>query len=76
MRWPLERTLAAGDDATGAPVLRELYQKMGPKRVEVDLDEVWRRLGVSRKGNVVTFDDKAPLARIRKSMTEGATGGR
>lgn len=76
VRWPLERTLAAGDAATGVPVLRELHAKMGRKRVDVNLDDVWRRLGVSRKGNAVVFDDKAPLARVRKSMTEAATGRR
>jgi hypothetical protein len=76
VRWPLERTLAAGDAATGVPVLRELYDRMGRKRLDVSLDEVCRRLGVSRKGKVVSFDDKAPLARIRRSMTDGATGTR
>jgi hypothetical protein len=72
VKWPLERTLAAGDAATGVPVLRELHEKMGKKRVEVDLDEVWRRLGVSRKGRVVSYDDRAPLAKMRRSMTDGA----
>ena len=76
VRWPLERTLAAGDAATGVPVLRELYEKMGRKRVDVNLDDVWRRLGVARTGKAVAFDDKAPLARVRRSMTDGAKGGR
>jgi hypothetical protein len=74
VRWPLERTLAAGDAATGVPVLRELHEKMGRKRVDVNLDDLWRRLGVSRRGKVVAFDDKAPLARVRRSMTDGAKG--
>jgi hypothetical protein len=73
VRWPLERTLAAGDAATGVPVLRELHEKMGRKRGDVNLGDVWRRLGVSRKGNAVAFDDTAPLARVRRSMTEGAS---
>ena len=76
VRWPLERTLAAGDAATGVPVLRELHEKMGRKRVDVNLDDSWRRLGVSRKGRTVSFDDAAPLARVRKSMTDGAREGR
>ena len=74
VRWPLERTLAAADAATGVPVLRELHEKMGRKRVDVNLEDVWRRIGVSRNGQTVAFDDKAPLARMRKSMTEGAKG--
>jgi hypothetical protein len=76
VRWPLERTLAAGDAATGVPVLRELHDRMGRKRVDVNLEAVWLRLGVSRKGKAVAFDDKAPRARMRRSMTEGATGKR
>jgi len=76
VRWPLERTLAAGDAATGVPVLRELHEKMGRKRVDVNLEDSWRRLGVSRKGRTVSFDDAAPLARVRKSMTDGAREGR
>lgn len=76
VRWPLERTLAAGDAATGVPVLRELHEKMGRKRVDVNLDDVWRRLGVSRTGKAMAFDDQAPLAKVRRSMTDGAKGSR
>jgi hypothetical protein len=75
VRWPLERTLEAGDRATGTKVMRDLHVRMG-RRVEVDLDHLWRRLGVARKGRTVAFDDGAPLARIRRSIAEGPTGRR
>ena len=73
VRWPLERTLLAADAPTGTTVLHDLHQKMGASRIDVDLEETFRRLGVARHGKTVVFDDKAPLARIRRSMTEGAT---
>ena len=35
-----------------------------------DLAALWRDLGVTLQGNGVTFDDGAPLAAIRKAITE------
>ena len=35
-----------------------------------DLAALWRDLGVTLKGNGVTFNDGAPLAAIRKAITE------
>ena len=75
VRWPLERTLAAGDEATGTTVMAELNERL-TRRIDVDLRDVWRRLGVSRENGVVAFDDRAPLARVRRGITEGATGRR
>jgi hypothetical protein len=42
---------------------------MGAKAEDVDLDALWRRLGVRASGESISFDDKAPLAAIRRSMT-------
>jgi hypothetical protein len=72
VRWDLERTLAAADAATGTTALRDLHARMGRKGGDIDLDAMFARLGVSRRGSTVVFDDKAPLARIRRAMTEGA----
>lgn len=66
--WPLERLLREGDRATGVPVLAGLHARMGPKAQDVDLDALWRRLGVRAAGDTVSFDDSAPLAAIRRSM--------
>jgi hypothetical protein len=38
--------------------------------VQFDLDDLWRKLGVEVNNGVVTFDDKAPLAKTRKAITE------
>jgi hypothetical protein len=37
--------------------------------VETDLDDLWRKLGIQVKNGVVTFNDNAPLAEIRKAIT-------
>ena len=66
--WPLERLLREGDRATGVPVLAELHARMGAKAEDVDLDALWRRLGVRALGETVAFDDSAPLAAVRKAI--------
>jgi len=72
--WPLERLLSEGDRAAGVPVLKELHARMGTKAEDVDLAALWRRLGVRGAGDSVSFDDQAPLAGIRRSMTAAAAG--
>jgi hypothetical protein len=69
VRWPIAKALDAGDRAVGAPVLRELHARMGASPSPVDLDALFRRLGVSLAGGRVVFDDGAPLASVRRSMT-------
>ena len=69
--WPIERALEAGDRATGVPVLRELYEKMGKAPMDVDLKDLWKKLGVSSEGGRVVTDDRAPEAAIRKGITTG-----
>jgi predicted metalloprotease with PDZ domain len=75
VRWPLRRALEEGDRATGTHVLRELYDKMGEAPMKVDLDELWRRLGVVPDGRDVRFDDRAPLAAVRRSITAPPASG-
>src|SRR5437879_4525955 len=62
--WNFERALNAGDRAVGVPVLRELYGRMGNYAVAVDLEKLWRELGVEVRGDEVLFDDRAPLAHV------------
>ena len=69
-RWPLQRALEAGDRAVGTKVLEDLHAKMGSAPVDVDLDALFRRLGVALRGEAVEFDDRAPLAPIRRAITE------
>ncbi|MDB5289273.1 MAG: hypothetical protein JWL69_514 [Phycisphaerales bacterium] len=67
--WPLDRVLSTGDRATGTTVLKDLHDQMGAAPVKVDLDGLWKRLGIRDDKGTVTLDDSAPLADIRKSMT-------
>ena len=68
--WSIERVLTTADKAVGVDVLTHLHNEMGPKPVTPDLAALWRDLGVKMQGESLTFDDTAPLAAIRKSITE------
>lgn len=68
-RWPFARYLDVGDEATGTHVLHELYAKMANAPVDVNLTALWKRLGVRAGPQGVVFDDGAPAAAIRRSMT-------
>jgi hypothetical protein len=73
--WTVERVVEVGDRATGTTVLADLYKQMKTTAVHTDLDDLWRRLGVQVKNGAVTFDDRAPLAEIRKAITTPAATG-
>ena len=66
--WPLERALEIGDKAVGGTALMTLYEEMGGKATAVDLDAMWKELGIERQGGTAVFDDHAPLAAIRKAI--------
>jgi hypothetical protein len=68
-QWTIERFLEIGDRATGTNVLHELFAKLALAPGPVDLDDLWRKLGVRRAGASVAFDDHAPWAAIRVAMT-------
>jgi len=72
--WPLVKALKVGDQATGVPVLQELYAQMKATPVEVDLADLWQQLGVEVRGKQVTFHDDAPLASVRKAIDSAARG--
>jgi hypothetical protein len=67
--WPIEKALQTGDDAVGVKVLVKLYEQMRDRPMPVDLDSLWKQLGVSIGNGTVKFDDTAPLATIRQSIT-------
>ncbi|HVI05841.1 MAG TPA: hypothetical protein VM711_07090 [Sphingomicrobium sp.] len=66
--WPLSRALATGDQATGTGVLTEMYARWKDAPVQVDLPKLFQQLGVRAGPGGVTFDDSAPLAKIRKAI--------
>jgi hypothetical protein len=65
--WSVTQALEAGDAAVGVPVLSELYAKMRAEPAPVDLEEIWKSLGVEFSGGRVRLVD-APLASIRGAI--------
>jgi hypothetical protein len=71
--WPIARIFNVGDAATGETVLADLYAAQRATPVRVDLDALWRDLGIERDGDGVRFDDKAAAAGTRRAI-EGSGG--
>ncbi|HEX3154267.1 MAG TPA: hypothetical protein VHV32_06550 [Candidatus Angelobacter sp.] len=67
--WDIGKALTMGDKATGTAVLQDLYKEMRDKPDPIDLDQIWKKLGIAVNDGTVTFDDKAPEANIRKAIT-------
>ena len=63
----MDHVIAAADRASGVPVFRELYDRQAHHPEPVDLNALWKELGVAHKGRSVTYDDNAPKAWVRKS---------
>jgi hypothetical protein len=72
--WEIERTLAIGDKATGTTVLTDLYHEMRDKPAPVDLDALWKKLGIRGKpdGSIDLVPD-APDAKLREAITRTST---
>jgi hypothetical protein len=68
--WEITRAFGVGDRAVGVPALRELYDKMKSTPAPVDLDALWRQLGVERNSGETKWNDTAPLSAIRKAITK------
>jgi predicted metalloprotease with PDZ domain len=67
--WSIERVIRVGDKATGTTVLKELYAELGTERGDIHLDSLWQALGVIYRHGGVRFDDSAPWAAFRASIT-------
>jgi hypothetical protein len=68
--WPIERILNTADKAVGVDVLTRLHNEWGKKPVTPDLAQLWRDLGLRSSGGSLEFDNTAPLAAIRRAITE------
>jgi hypothetical protein len=58
----------SADSAIGIEVLVPLYQTMRADPYPIDLDSIWKELGVSLDNNEVVYNDEAPLAHIRAQL--------
>jgi hypothetical protein len=74
--WPLMRALGVGDQATHQVVLGELYEQMRDAPIDVDLDDLWRKLGVRLEQDRIEYDDSAPLRDVRRALVLGDSGAR
>jgi hypothetical protein len=68
--WDIERALQIGDRAVGVPVLQELFPTWKDRSVAPDLDRLWAELGVRSVSDAIRLVDSAPLAAIRRAITE------
>ena len=68
--WPLGQALAIGDRDTNTDVLSMLYEAMKDKAIEIDLNSLWRNLGVRMApGGQISFDNQAPWVATRLLIT-------
>ncbi len=72
--WPLQRAIEIGDQATRGTVLADLYHAMAAAPHPVDLPGLWKELGVIRREDGIEFDDRAPLAALRRAMIPATSG--
>lgn len=73
--WSLDRALQEGDGAVGGTVLRDLRRRLGGAPVKVDLDALWKELGVRLEEGRIAYDDGAPLAGVRRGIMSTAERG-
>ncbi|HJQ56239.1 MAG TPA: hypothetical protein VJ890_05000 [Vineibacter sp.] len=73
-RWSVDDFVARCDAALGTPVMAGIVARYVGGSAQIDLDALWRELGVRFDGTTVTTDDAAPLAAIRKVIVVGPPG--
>jgi hypothetical protein len=71
VKWPTMKLLDRCDALLGKQVVAPLAKQHIAKGSAMDLDRLWRRLGVSMEGNVVRYDDSAELAWLRPLIIWG-----
>lgn len=74
--WDIEKALKTGDQAAGVDVLQKLYAEWKDKPVRVDLDAMWKELGVEAKSGSVTLNDDAPMSAVRRALVIGTQPGK
>jgi hypothetical protein len=67
--WSVEQAIHTGDAAVGNDAMASLYDALKDRPVVVDLQGALQQLGISEKDGVIRFDDGAPLAVLRRSVT-------
>ena len=68
--WDFDRLLQTADSSVGASVLRPMHHEFGLEPWSVDMDRVFQDLGVILDGDDVILVDDAPLAALRRAITQ------
>jgi predicted metalloprotease with PDZ domain len=68
----VDTMVAACDAALGGRVLGDAVARYGYAAGSVDLEGLWRALGLELVDGRATFDDRAPLAGVRRSIERGS----
>ena len=66
--WEMEDVLRVADAAAGLPLPSELFHSLAEAPGAPNLDELFRKLGVSLHQGTVVYDEAAPLAGVRRAM--------
>lgn len=75
-RMALPDYVAACDRAVGNGTVSRLIARHVEGGPPIDLDALWRSLGVAQQGGRIVFDDGAPLARWRQMIVLGPGGSK
>lgn len=67
--WTMEQFVKIGDGATGVDALTSLWTRWRETPEPVDLERLLADLGVMLHDDMVSFDDSARLASVRKAIT-------
>ncbi|HTV85965.1 MAG TPA: hypothetical protein VME63_11175 [Dyella sp.] len=67
--WSVNQTIHIGDNAVRGDALASLYKRLKDRPVTIDLQGALQQLGISETDGVIRFDDNAPLANLRRSIT-------
>ncbi|MBP6225189.1 MAG: hypothetical protein KA439_09015 [Rhizobacter sp.] len=62
--WSVDRILSTADASVGRTTLTDLYRRMKDSPEPVDLDGLWRSLGIAG----IAPDEDAPLAKVRRAI--------
>lgn len=71
VRWPRAEFLRVCDAATGTGTMARLSAQYVSRAAPLDLNGLWRDLGVKLTAEGVQFDDTAPKAALRRAITAG-----
>ncbi len=70
VNWSTAKVLDAAEAATGSTAITRVYRELALAPGDVELDALFAELGVVRDADgKVTFDERAPLAELRRAIT-------